>query len=77
MNDRIKQLWEDNDTIEVCYPEQGSPVSVSATTLEKFAELIVRECMGICYRTDTEYEGHKVKSTVIASKVAEHFGVEE
>ena len=44
---------------------------------EKFAELIVRECMNICYRTDTEYEGHKVKSTVIASKVAEHFGVEE
>ena len=28
-------------------------------------------------RIDTEYEGHKVKSTVIASKVAEHFGVEE
>ena len=42
-----------------------------------FAELIVRECMNICYRTDTEYEGKKVKSTVIASKVAEHFGVEE
>ena len=44
---------------------------------QKFAELIVRECMNICYRTDTEYEGKKVKSTVIASKVAEHFGVEE
>ena len=42
-----------------------------------FAELIVRECMNICYRTDTEYEGKKVKSTVIASKVAEHFGVKE
>ena len=42
----------------------------------KFAQLIVRECMNICYRTDTEYEGKKVKSTVIASKVAEHFGVE-
>jgi hypothetical protein len=44
---------------------------------QKFTELIVRECMDVCYRTDTEYEGHKVKSTVIASKVAEHFGVEE
>ena len=42
-----------------------------------FAELIVRECMNICYRTDTEYEGKKVKSTVIASKVVKHFGVEE
>ena len=47
MNERIKQLWEDNDTIEVCYPEQGSPVSVSATTLEKFAELIVEETMQV------------------------------
>ena len=44
---------------------------------KKFAQLIVRECMGLCYRIDTEYEGHKVKPTVIASKVAEHFGVEE
>ena len=47
------------------------------SALEKFAELIVRECMGLCYRIDTEYEGKKVKPTVIASKVAEHFGVEE
>ena len=44
---------------------------------KKFAQLIVRECMGLCYRIDTEYEGKKVKPTVIASKVAEHFGVEE
>ena len=43
----------------------------------KFAELIVKKCMGLCYRIDTEYEGKKVKPTVIASKVAEHFGVEE
>jgi ABC-type Fe3+ transport system substrate-binding protein len=42
MNKRIRQLWEDNDTIEVCYPEQGSPVSVSAKTLETFAQLIVK-----------------------------------
>ena len=47
MNERIKELWENSDTIEVCYPEQGSPVSVSATTLEKFAELIVLKCAEI------------------------------
>jgi hypothetical protein len=45
MNKRIKELWEDSDAIEVCYPEQGCPVSVSAKTLETFAELIVRECI--------------------------------
>jgi hypothetical protein len=72
MNERIRELAEqagpnivkefDQEDIDFC---------------KKFAELIVRECMDICYRTDTEYEGHKVKSTVITSKVAEHFRVEE
>ena len=78
MNERIGKLaveagahWEHGDW------NMPSTVYFSERDLEKFAELIVRECMGICYRTDTEYEGKKVKSTVIASKVAEHFGVEE
>jgi hypothetical protein len=44
---------------------------------QKFAELIIRDCMEICYRTDTEYEGKKVKPAIIASKVATHFGVEQ
>ena len=72
MNERIRQLWEDNDTIEVCYPEQGSPVSVSATTLEKFAELIVRECMKL--------NSKELSITAIERLLplyAEHFGVEE
>ena len=56
---RIKQLWEDNDTIEVCYPEQGSPVSVSATTLEKFAELIVAECIGIVENLSPGYKDYR------------------
>ena len=67
MNERIKQLWEDNDTIEVCYPEQGSPVSVSATTLEKFAELIVRECADIA---DKGWAAPGIQ-------IKQHFGVEE
>jgi hypothetical protein len=68
MNERIQELMKQS-MVEYQFDMRFSP--------EKFAELIVRECMDICYRTDTEYEGHKVKSTVIASKVAEHFGVEE
>ena len=71
MNERIRQLWEDNDTIEVCYPEQGSPVSVSATTLEKFAELIVRECMKL--------NSKELSITAIERLLPvyeEHFGVE-
>jgi hypothetical protein len=75
MNERIKELWGNSTGASV--PGEGFYSSASKYNIEKFAELIVRECMDICYRTDTEYEGHKVKSTVIASKVAEHFGVEE
>ena len=74
MNERIKQLWEDNDTIEVCYPEQGSPVSVSATTLEKFAELIVRECC----QFENSYSGDaRLVSRHYGRRIREHFGVEE
>jgi hypothetical protein len=65
----------------ICDPydklENGDYYSSVMIDLERFAEKIVRECMNICYRTHTEYEGHKVKSTLIASKVATHFGVEE
>jgi hypothetical protein len=65
----------------ICDPydelENGDYYSSVMVDLERFAEKIVRECMDICYRTDTEYEGRKVKPTIIASKVATHFGVEE
>ena len=87
MNERIKQLWEDNDTIEVCYPEQGSPVSVSATTLEKFAELIVRECIdkiethripvGNSAAGEMACEMTYSALKEIRDEIKEHFGVEE
>ena len=77
---RIKQLWEDNDTIEVCYPEQGSPVSVSATTLEKFAELIVRECADIAKGEPASFydrDAYKLGRKFASEDVLKHFGVEE
>jgi hypothetical protein len=79
MSERIKQLWEQalRWSGENVNRNLYSNYEIEQKEYEKFAQLIVRECMDICYRTDTEYEGHKVKSTVIASKVAEHFGVEE
>ena len=83
MNERIKELAEQAHEFAVSKYEKRLETEKSSNVFfykikdKQFAELIVRECMGICYRTDTEYEGHKVKSTVIASKVAEHFGVEE
>ena len=81
MNERIKQLWEDNDTIEVCYPEQGSPVSVSATTLEKFAELIVRETLDQVAefnRLTKAYQEQGIDPEIdVAKEVLKNFGVKE
>ena len=70
MNERIRQLARQSTGAR-------STIYMLEEEWTKFAELIVRECMGLCYRIDTEYEGKKVKPTVIASKVAEYFGVEE
>ena len=85
MNERIRKLADEADeyTKQTVHYYQGQfngltwEGKIKQTRDTKFAELIVRECMGLCYRIDTEYEGKKVKPTVIASKVAEHFGVEE
>ena len=73
MNERIKQLWEDSDEIKVRYPEQGSPVSVSEQTLEKFAELIVAECAKACEKNSYL----ALNGWQRAKQIREHFGVEE
>ena len=67
MNERIKQLAEQATT----YIE---PTATSGEgwifDKEKFAELIVQECIGIA----DEYDG--VGSTIV-SRIEKHFGVEE
>jgi hypothetical protein len=75
MNERIKQLWEDSDEIKVRYPEQGSPVSVSEQTLEKFAELIMRECIAQCWAV-SELESNGYVVSECSKKIRKHFGVE-
>ena len=59
MNERIKELWENCDDIHVVYPRRGSPIYASPELLEKFAELIVRECAKHAEHakgTDVEFE---------------------
>ena len=65
MNERIKQLWE-----EAAKTTQGDSWEEQTKFMEKFAELIVRECIGIA----DEYDG--VGSTIV-SRIEKHFGVEE
>ena len=65
MNERIKQLWE-----EAAKTTQGDSWEEQTKFMERFAQLIVRECIGIA----DEYEG--VGSTIV-SRIEKHFGVEE
>jgi hypothetical protein len=71
MNERIRELAEQNGFIHNWQPpgEQYEKLQ----TLEKFAELIVRECVGIVNSLE-QYEGQGDCST--AEYIKEHFGVE-
>ncbi len=71
MNERIKKIWEDSEEIKVRYPEQGSPVSVSEQTLEKFAELIVKAC------ADAADMAQDARCKYVGDYVAEQMGYGE
>jgi hypothetical protein len=68
MNERIKELAEQATTRVDAVPNESMAYTYFDT--EKFAELIVRECVGIA----DEYDG--VGSTIV-SRIKQHFGVEE
>ena len=73
MNERIKQLIEQAEIKFESHPQhQGIDTAVIIPTdLEKFAELIVRECAGVS-------ENHKGMNDkyFIADAIKKHFGVE-
>ena len=72
MNERIRQLAKEagiTTNIETDYFERDMNKWVDYFS-EKFAELIVRECIGIA----DEYDG--VGSTIVG-RIEKHFGVEE
>ena len=75
MNERIKELIKQATTIE----EHKWGVSYDNFDKEKFAELIVRECAGVCddERDSTDSEFGKLVAEGCALKIMERFGVEE
>ncbi len=70
MNERIKELWTQGT--QTGMPREGDYSSVSAKNIEKFAELIVRECAEFAnhYQATSNY-------TDISKAIKQHFGVEE
>jgi hypothetical protein len=85
MNERIQELWEEA-TVSM-WPRPGKFTAGEYDYhLEKFAELIVAECIGKCEFvaniaeiTNTGEMARKTKATAdsCATMIKEHFGVEE
>ena len=83
MNERIKQLAERQTgaiLMDLVMPDAGMPerikwnIGCTAKHLEKFAELIVKEC---CGAADDWYQNHNDIQWDPAQHIKNHFGVEE
>lgn len=88
MNKRIKELAAEATS---WYTERAQGAPVAWEWEEKFAELIVRECMTICKETQANYFKHRkvaddftdkniyaegeAASDIIKYKIKKHFGV--
>jgi hypothetical protein len=82
MNERIQELAEQARITISGYTDDNSgyyePSGSSPEELEKFAELIIKECASICMKN--QYEGtplYNNGSISSAEFIKEHFGVEE
>ncbi len=72
MNERIKQLWDTAAKLEYDSSWEGQ-----TKFMEKFAELIVRECAKVLTQHGAYFSGESEPYHYAASLIKEHFGVEE
>ncbi len=79
MNERIKELYKQAARQDY-FPRDTEEVYMSAKDLEKFAELIVKECLQITLKSSSVPNKSAVaiaEAERILHKIKEHFGVEE
>ena len=69
MNERIKELAEQAGI----HPSNFEPNADIKVPMEKFAELIIRECAKVSATKAGVYD----KDAFVAKRIKEHFGVEE
>ncbi len=70
MNERIREL---HSQCKVCDKD-----TVLYFDYEKFAELIVQECAGICHKMAEDSDSYVVHDgDTCAEQIKQHFGVEE
>lgn len=78
MNERIKSLAIQagfRSDVTLSDGQGNHIVTKTEQSLEKFAELIVRECADVCYRIDGEYDGEDIMAMWCASGILDHFGL--
>jgi hypothetical protein len=74
MNERIKELWEESTGATI--PAEGFYSSASTYNIEKFAELIVRECTNAIVN-DSRLNDVRSAANGCVRTIRERFGVEE
>ena len=78
MNEKIKQLWDDSIE-EFSKQHQYATIMLPEPLREKFAELIVKECIDICKERHWTWRWDETTSgpNECANIIKERFGVEE
>ena len=83
MNERIKKIKElASNALEWPDTDNDGLTVFNNDELEKFAELIVRECIGICEKdgqwyTNTGWLAEAGEAMSLSGQIKKHFGVEE
>lgn len=72
MNNRIKTIWE--ETTKTCIPREGDYVSVSSKNIQKFTELIIKECAKIA---DDGFGSAHFGLGISGKMLKDHFGIKE
>ena len=77
MNERIQELHE--EAMKSCDEHRSDTLNYHRIYREKFAELIVRECVTLCYnRAYAGTQGSLSDGAMLcANDIKEQFGVEE
>jgi hypothetical protein len=77
MNERIQDLWDKAAKSTAAYPSgQNNSWETQVNFMDRFAELIVRECIDNVRRVGI-LEDIESETDMVANSIKEHFGVKE
>jgi hypothetical protein len=76
MNERIQELADQMDQSGIPYQAGDILMTITDRYLEKFAELIVKECAKIANRQFEAATGLDDRDSLTAAEMKKHFGVE-